>query len=286
MDNRTDILNELKNISELVAAIGNKNVFTVPEGYFESISPTIMVSVKDQDGPDFIPAQNDIPEGYFDNLAGNILNRINGELNESEALPAIFSSIKKNIAFELPAGYFDSLSDNILSKIKEQNEALPTVLSGLNKINPFEVPGDYFNQLADDILTKVKNDTGARVIKMPVRFKALKYAVAAMFTGAIALGVYKFTTKPGVGINQPATAVALEPSIEKGKTMDDKIFTESLASLSEDDIVKYLEKNGNEADVSLLTSNVEGLSLPQQEDYLLDNNTLDNFLNEIKSSSN
>lgn len=362
MNNRTDILNELKNISPLVAGIGNKNVFSVPEGYFESIGPTVLLSVLE--ATLVLPGAATVPEGYFENLAGNILDRIKNQADEgSEELPALFSQVKKDGAvFEVPAGYFDSLSSNILfavnnqpeelSKVFEQldksmpfevpngyfesvsdqvlstirpgeedilpplfkdlknatpfeipqgyfetfssqilsrietgeEDVLPQVFKGIGRQGPFELPGGYFDNLSNSILAKIKNTSEAKVIRMPARFTVLKYAAAAIFTGVLALGIYKFL---GNSANQTgAGTAALDPSILKGKAMTDKVFTESMDNLSEEAIVKYLEKNGSDADVSALTSNMENITLPQQEDYLLDENTLDDFLNEIKSNSN
>ncbi len=37
MERSVDILNELNEISPLVAGIGRANVFIVPEGYFEAV---------------------------------------------------------------------------------------------------------------------------------------------------------------------------------------------------------------------------------------------------------
>lgn len=361
MNNRTHILNELNNISPLVAGIGSKNVFSVPEGYFDSISPTILLSVKEE-APVLQEAAT-VPKGYFENLAGNILNKIKSQAAENaEELPALLLQAKKNALFEVPAGYFDSLSGNILAAINNQQEKLPEVFEQLNKSmpfevptgyfesvadqvlsaiklgeedilpallkdpktatpfdvpqgyfetfssqilsriktgeedvlpqifkgigrqNPFEVPGGYFDNLPNNILTKIKSNGETKVIRMQARFRVFKYAAAAMITGILALGIYKFT---GNTVNQAgAGTAALDPSILKGKAMSDKVFTESMDNLSEEAIVKYLEKNGSDADVSALTSNMENITLPQQEDYLLDENTLDDFLNDIKSNSN
>jgi hypothetical protein len=361
MNNRTNILNELNNISPLVAGIGSKNVFSVPEGYFDSISPTVLLSVKEE--APVLPGAAPVPEGYFDNLAGNILNKIKSQAAENaEELPALLSQVKKNALFEVPAGYFDSLSGNVLAAINNQQEELPKIFERLSKTVPFEVPTGYFESVADQVLSaiklgeedilppllkdaktatpfdipqgyfntlsdhiisrikngeenvlpqiftglsnkapfevplgyfdnlsnqilaKIKNTSEAKVVKMSVRFRVLKYAAAAIITGVLALGIYKFT---GNTVNQAgAGTAALDPSILKGKAMSDKVFTESMDNLSEEAIVKYLEKNGSDADVSALTSNMENITLPQQEDYLLDENTLDDFLNDIKSNSN
>jgi len=326
MNHRTDIVNELMNISPLVAGIGKENVFAVPEGYFDSISPTVLLCLKEEEpliGQFETTAA--VPEGYFDGLAGNILNKIKTQQPElAEEIPAFFSQISKEQPFEIPVGYFESLSDTILSAIQMNEERMPEIFTGIDKSNPFEIPAGYFDTLSDkvlsavnasggeampvifetvskkipyevpagyfdtlsnNILAKVKS-SGGRVVKMSARFSFFKYAVAALFTGALALGIYKYSTNRGTQTGTTSVALNLDPSIEKGKAMDEKSFNESLDNLSEEAIVKYLEKNGNEADVSVLTSNMENISLPEQEDYLLDDNTLNNFLKDLKNSSN
>ena len=50
MENRNDILNELKELSPTLAAIEKVNVFTVPDGYFERVSADILVGIEVENG--------------------------------------------------------------------------------------------------------------------------------------------------------------------------------------------------------------------------------------------
>ena len=63
--------------------------------------------------------------------------------------------------------------------------------------------------------------------------------------------------------------------------MDDQKFDETLNNLSEEDIANYLQKNGTDADLALLTSSIDERIVPTEEDYLLDDKTLEKFLQEI-----
>jgi hypothetical protein len=247
MEARNDIFNELKALSPTIAAIVKTNVFSVPEGYFNTLSETIFLGVKDD----------------------TILS---------------FNSISKSSFFEVPKGYFENLSTNILNKIKEQPlinavdeiRVLSSTLYSLHGKNVFELPAGYFNKLADNILSNAKPQQ-AKIIAMPKRNVILKYAAAAVITGCMSLGVYKFINNKPVH-NEPVAIAALDPTIEKGIKMNDKQFDETLNNLSEDDIANYLDKNGSEADVAELSSNIDDNTLPNQDDYLLDNKTLDNYL--------
>jgi len=286
MEKKNEILNELQSISPLIAAIGKVNVFTVPEGYFNSISDTVMLSLNENfSAVPTLVNKEDVPDGYFENLSTSILDKIKKQ--EAGELPEIFSTIKKENPLRVPENYFETLPGIILNKIKtapQDGENLPEVLVNLKKVQPFTVPVNYFSELPGNILNKIKQQSGpAKIVSIRPRFSVMKYAAAAVITGALALGVYKYSNQPEV---PEITKVAMDPSIEKGKIMDDKKFTETLNNLSADEIVSYLQRNSSEADIAVLRSNLDDKSLPTEEDYLLDDKTLDNFLKEIESKTN
>lgn len=291
MERNNEILNELENISPLVAAIGKANVFSVPEGYFESISNTVMLSINEEHLAGFIPElpeEMNVPAGYFDALPNRILAKIKQQ--ETGELPAIFSTIKKDQPFKIPDNYFETLADAVLNRIKNQQagneEVLPAVLHNLKTVQPFTVPGNYFDELPANILKRIKQQTEAKVITMPKRFSVLSYAAAAVITGALALGVYKYSNQPSVNNPGQSVAITMDPSIEKGTKMDDQKFNEVLNNLTGDEIENYLQQNSSETDIATLSSNVEETVLPNEEDYLLDDNTLDKFLKDIESKTN
>jgi len=295
MEKNRDILNELQNISPLLAGMEKVNVFTVPDGYFDSISNTVMLGISEDFSIDtsFIESE-DVPKGYFDNLPDNILNKIKNQgstsvqSNETNELPEILSTLQRNHPFSVPGNYFETLADSIMNRIKMkgEEESLPTVLQDLKSIPSFVTPAHYFEDLPAQILEKVKQDTGAKVVSMARRLPVFKYAAAAMITGALALGIYKYSNKSLPITIDPSSTAQLDPSIEKGKAMDEQKFNETLNSLSEEEIVNYLQKNNSETDIAILSSDVEEKNLPSQEDYLLDNQTLDNFLKEIDTKAN
>ena len=59
-----------------------------------------------------------------------------------------------------------------------------------------------------------------------------------------------------------------------------------IASLSDDEIAKYLEKNGNIMDEENISKNMDTTGLPSPEDYLIDENALNNYLNDVNAGSN
>ena len=331
MDNRIDILNELKALSPLLAGMDKVNVFTVPAGYFDTLGETVLMSVKEEtDGsllrsisgqssmqvpqgyfelladnilnkikagelkataPDELsPVLSSIqhknifgvPQGYFESLSGNILNKIKAEQLKATAadeLSPVLSSIQHKNVFTVPQGYFESLSDNILNKVTREDNAayelkeLSPMLYSIQNENVFTVPQGYFNDLSENILDKVKHQvTKVVTIKRRTTTTILKYAVAAVFTGVMALGVYKF-------VDTPATKAELPGYVADGPKIKD--VDEELAKIPDEDIIKYLQVNGSDADAAIAANIVDENELPTQEDYLTDDKALDKYLDNI-----
>ncbi len=299
MENKTDIVNELAAISPLIAGIDKVNVFTVPIGYFESISDTIMVCMQEESFDlNTSNAQNreDVPTGYFDKLAASVLDKIKANDAASEEIkylsPLLFDLQKRQV-FQVPTGYFENIHELIVEKIDitttvtASNEISPS-LQELRDKNVFELPEGYFSGLADTVIKKVQQPSTGKVLSINKRSSWIKYAVAAMMAGIVALGLYKYIDKPGgsgiTDVNSTAVAT-LDASIKKGTSMSEQQFNEALGNLTETDIAKYLEKHGDITDLALLRSNLEESILPEQEDYLMDESTLNNYLIEIENNT-
>jgi len=287
MENRTDILNELKALSPTIAAIEKVNVFTVPEGYFDYLSVDILMGIETEQclGSNASPvvSSTEMPTGYFDTLADSILTKIKAQdaadaTTEINALSPELYSIKKETTFEVPQGYFDSLADTVLQKIKAQDaedavieiRALSPMLYSIQNENVFEVPQGYFEGLSKTVLNTVSPQT--KVVSMKRRTTTFfKYAVAAAFTGVMALGVFKFT-----GINDK---VELPDYVTAGLQVQD--VDQELANISDAEIVKFLEASGTDVKAAMVASSIDKNELPSQEDYLLDDQALDKYLNSI-----
>lgn len=291
MQNRIDILNELQTLSPLLAGIGNVNIFTVPAGYFELLADDILKCAKEENTGLFSPiagqsAIMEVPQDYFDSLADNILNKIKAQADSvtelKELTPMLYNIPNKNV-FTVPQGYFENLAGNVLNKVtgEEDNatelKELSPMLHGIQSKNVFTVPQGYFESLPANILDKTKPQQ-AKVVTMTRRRTTtiLKYAVAAVFTGLITLGVFKFID----GKVQPATELAgtVKKGIEIAKANK---FDEELLKIADEDIIKYLQVNGTDVDAALVASTVDEKELPSQEDYLTDDKALDKYLDNI-----
>jgi len=293
METNNDLLNELELLSPLISAMDKVNVFTVPAGYFDSLSYTVLACINKAQNPitnHSVIINSTIPEGYFDQLASSILDKIKNEQTakeETASLSPLLSSLQHHQVFEAPKGYFEQLTIDIKKSIEntsydDELKKLSPVLQSVQTVNVFEVPTGYFENLSNSILKKAKAPS-ARIINFQVRNSFLKYAAAAIITGVIAIGALRYL-QPTQSLNTNNTSLAiLDESIEKGKTMNDQQFEETLQKLTAAEIAKYLENNGDISDVATLRNSIDENNLPNEDDYILDEKTLDNFIKKINN---
>ena len=286
MEINSNILNELKDISPVLGAMEKVNVFTVPEGYFEKLDTDILILVKTEGGLLDITAQpqfGKLPEGYFDSLADAILTKIKAQDNateELESMSPVLHNLPQQNVFTVPEGYFEDLPTAVLDLIHSADDMdaelseLSPVLLDIRKKNVFTVPEGYFELFADQIIRTIQ-PVQAKIVSMRSRTAVfLRYAVAAVFTGVIALGVYQFT-----GNADPSKTV-LPGFYADAKQIRD--VDAELAKVSDDDIIKYLQANGENIDAQTVALNIAADNeLPAQEDYLMDDKALDKFLDNI-----
>lgn len=241
MENRIDILNELQALSPSIAALQKVNVFAVPDGYFECLTADIFMGIVAENGLNSqaaIDSSEKIPTGYFDTLANSILSKIKAAevedaAAEIRALSPMLYSIQNENVFDVPQGYFEGLSETVLHSVNPQVK----VVSMKRSTTTF-----------------------------------FKYAVAAAFTGVMALGVFKFTGNSTEKIELPDYVTA-------GLKMQD--VDQELAKISDADIVKFLEASGTDVKTAMVANSIDENELPSQEDYLMDEKTLDKYLNSI-----
>ncbi|NOT92666.1 hypothetical protein [Ferruginibacter sp.] len=287
MNNSNNILNELKELSPLLAVIEKINVFTVPEGYFEMLEEQILMNVKEETGGFLSTIANQsfrqVPQGYFESLADNILNKIKAQddaVTELKVLSPMLHSITNKNVFTVPQGYFESLAGNVLNKITEQDNAatelkeLSPILYSIQNENVFTVPQGYFQSLSATILGKTKPQQ-AKVIAMSSRRTTtiLKYAVAAVFTGLMALGVFKFA-----GIEDK-----LEAPINYSNVMKTNVDAE-LAKISDAEILSFLNKEGVDVEAAVAVAQMQDkfdAEAINSNDKKAESNEIDELLNQL-----
>lgn len=262
------------------------NVYSVPGGYFESLPDLLLSVCKVEDLSFSVPAPRqivqDVPAGYFDSLADDIMSRIRSAKNQTASdelkeLSPVIAGIPNTNVYQVPQGYFDTVADSVMNSINadqqtasEELRALSPMLYSIQNENVYELPRGYFSGLAEEILDKVRP---AKVVPMKKRsFNFVKYAVAAVFTGAMAFGVMKFAG------NSNKTTSTDFADVTKFSKVD---VEGELAKISDDEIVNYLEASGTDVKTALVANSVDENQLPSQEEYLLDEQALDKYLNSI-----
>jgi hypothetical protein len=278
MDTRNDILRELQELQSTLAGRNVVNVFTVPEGYFEGFAGSVLRTINGGHILNTIaqPAGADVPEGYFDTLAGNILSKIKQQADSGdtdETLSPLLESLRYKNVFEVPKGYFEGLTGNINDRISAGDEMvqLPAVLQQLQHKNVFEVPKGYFDGLATEIISKLK-PVPSKLVSMRSSLRVVKYAVAAAFIGVMALGVYKFIQPQQAEL----TAVQKEGLV---LSRDEIKYNSEFDKVTDETIVKFLETEGQDVDAALVAMSVDEKELPTEDELMLDDKTLDDFLN-------
>src|SRR5687767_4394091 len=110
METRENILQEIKELSPLIAGTSRDNVFPLPHGYFEAF-PSLMLARIQAENADFgskaVPFA--LPSGYFEGFAAGVMQRINKEqtvAQELEMLAPLLNSISREPVYKVPEGYF------------------------------------------------------------------------------------------------------------------------------------------------------------------------------------
>ncbi|MES2645604.1 MAG: hypothetical protein V4717_01920 [Bacteroidota bacterium] len=106
MEERLNILSELRGIAPALVNIDKKMPFNVPEGYFEMLPVQLLGQVS-------VPAKKPaVPEGYFENLPGIMLGKIKQleATHELENVAPALIGISRQMPYTLPANYFENLS--------------------------------------------------------------------------------------------------------------------------------------------------------------------------------
>ena len=248
MTRNKDIVNELEQISAVVAQINPMVPYQVPEVYFDTLSSVIMARI----------AAGGHEENSLLQVAG------------------------KQMPQDVPAGYFDTLSDSILARVKAQPEQTATeelnvlspLLAGISKSNLYEVPEGYFDAVADTVSKQVKEET--KVVSIFSRKLIIRYAAAAVVFTMIAFGI-------NMVMKQQSTSVAFAiAGVDPIKTQ--KQFNNELAALSDDAIVSYLKLTADTKDIDKIKESIDQSKLPEETDYM-DEEFLESFMKELEKTT-
>lgn len=201
MNTRKHIQDELKELNSLLPLEKGANIFTVPPGYFEGFAASMLQKIKEV--------------------------QIVSVADELNSVSPFLSGLSKKMPFTVPEGYFSQSTKGLLNLVKEDD--LSAYLQE-NKKMPYTIPESYFEDLPAGILRKV-NPKKARVISMSTSQKWMRYAVAAVVTGIIALSsVFYFSNKPVDPSAESHKWVAKKLKNVPDKELDEFIYTTDVSA--------------------------------------------------------
>jgi hypothetical protein len=228
MQKSSTILDELKQISQVVADLPARLPFEVPDGYFEQLPDKLAVIAKSADPESGVVNETNrnlpysVPQGYFDNLAGDILNRIKADAlapdQEINLLSPTLSKLEKKGPFRVPEGYFHETPSNVVAGIKaldfvnSELEIVSPQLLALKDLQVFTAPDGYFEALPAQILGKIK--PGGKVVTGNFLRQVKRFAAAAAVIGVMAIGLLVFNRRQESNLASDTVATELDSSIK------------------------------------------------------------------------
>jgi hypothetical protein len=235
MNNRITIQEELKALNSALPLEKGPEVYSVPKGYFEGFAASVLQKIK----------------------AG----QLESASEEISALSPLLAGLSKKMPYSVPDGYFSKNTGELNELVSE--DVLPEILHSAKEI-PYSVPVGYFENLPELILKKV-NPKQAKVIPINSSRRWMRYAVAAVITGAIGISsIFYFGNDKSVDpASQPHEWVA-----KKLKNVPDKELDEFINTTTVNTTAIAKTDNGGKIEVRKLMKDI-----PDSE--------LDKFLDEV-----
>lgn len=242
MNHNNDILQELQALAPALIPLHGKQVFSVPAG-------------------------------YFDRFSGDVTAILHGESSNILTIP--------HANMTVPQGFFEGFASSVLQKIKateqltaaEEIKLLSPALSATGNDNVFTVPGSYFKNFPDILLSQVSQP--AKVISMKSRSSFARYAAAAVITGILGLSTFSIFNSRNEAEEVNVTALAMA---DAKNIIQTNSFDRVMETVSDQEIVGFLQQGGQDVEAALVASSIDSKELPSAEEYILNENTLDNYL--------
>lgn len=187
-------------------------------------------------------------------------------------------------AMMVPEGYFDGFADSVMQKIRSVEASLPAVkedeevseiLRSISKKMPYQVPQGYMESFASVVMQKVRRP--AKLVPVSSVRPMFRYAAAAVITGLLGLGIFNRMNNK----NSASDYSQKEILADARNILSTNSFDQTLESIPAEDIVSYLENKGQDVDAAIVAVAASQAELPEPEEYLFDESTLENFLNDL-----
>ncbi len=263
MDYRAEILEEIRNLSPVIANIQKKNVYTYPHGYFDGL-PERVCALTSQPESDFLANKKtpySVPPNYFETLSAQIMAQANLSKDviaeELLTIAPFLNTIERKNVWHVTPDYFSGFNNDVLKKINghqldlahQQNsfnlsqsessevrlelDSIAPTLNQINRQTPLTLPRNYFANFA--VNPKV-NKPAVLITMFSKVSQFTKYAAAAVIGALLLTGGFLFVNKSS---NQSGEAISSKHS------QINEYTPEAIESLTDQEIKEYLSTNGS-----------------------------------------
>ena len=237
MLNRQEILQELRDISPLIAEIPTVNLFIVPDGYFNSLPDMILEKIRIEAVLKAASADTyQVPTGYFEGLPAAVLSKI-----------------------KMDSGRANEISDEL--------DAIAPLLNTISRKEIYRVPAGYFAETgfaAGSIHTKKE----AKVIGLRTARRWMQYAAAALVAGVLVTGAFMFTDNRSYLENETNQRLDVSSELNKVSANDLVKYLNNPEHATAAPAATQLASEDELADVK---NNIQQLTDEELSQYLKDN---------------
>lgn len=267
MEQSNKIKYELNEISPLIASIGNRNGFKVPERYFETLVDNLIIKKNGFTTDEYFLSYSkvgsfNVSENYFTDFKNSIIEESKNKFDFEQEL-----NISKVSSFNIPENYFENFNDILTKKLESEKIKVELI-----NFENFSIPQNYFESNPDKFLQAAKASVQLETKVISIFNKTYFKFSAAAAVVAIIIGVtFLFKSQPSSTINNELTAQEIKCYLQNHtEEVEDLQLTEKVVKadekkvsnnfnhnsssttkkIEEQDLKNYLENELDEADLN------------------------------------
>jgi hypothetical protein len=218
------ILNEIKEIAPTLMEVSIDMPYTVPKGYFEQLSESVLEKAKFGLESHSIPKGYKVPEQYFSGLASKILQRVK-----------------------------DTETGDV--SVFNENESIAPILNTISNKMPFSIPEQYFEHLSVQIPSEK-----AKVIPLKMMRNWMTYAAAAVFLGIMVTGSFLFSDKKQSQDFEKYQNMDVSAALDQVSDAELNSYIDENHASSVDDLTENERTNLDNLDDKIQSMSTENLS--------------------------
>ncbi|MBU3714253.1 MAG: hypothetical protein FGM46_04820 [Ferruginibacter sp.] len=209
------------------------------------------------------------------------MEKANHIQQELSSISGLVSNIPKVNVYEkdIPPSYFSTFSEEltvIINKDNNSEDEMPSIFHGIQKVNVYDVPQGYFDALHEIINAKKT----AKIVPIKRVFVPFKQMAAVIIIGIACYSIIGLLNNKNE-ISDNAFTDNKMILAEAKRIIQSGSLDEEIKTLNEKDINEYLNFYGEDVHAALVASSIDEDLLPEEEDYIFDDETLNKYLNKF-----